>query len=129
MQFNSDIDGVAGWPLLALQSQCLYYFGSTITEIGKCDDDIKKGIGIAKEAFQKLGNILKNSKLSIGTRKRVLDCNVKSILLYGSECWTLSSEMEQRLEATEMWFYRQMLKISWTERATNEEVLRRMQTD
>ncbi len=54
---------------------------------------------------------------------------MKSIILYGSECWTLSSEMEQRLEATEVWFYRRMLKIPWTERVTNEEVLRRMQTD
>ncbi len=29
---------------------------------------------------------------------------------------------EQRLQAAEMWFWRRMLKISWTER-TNEEVL------
>ncbi len=30
---------------------------------------------------------------------------------------------EQRLQAAEMWFWRRMLKISWTKRRTNEEVL------
>ena len=28
-----------------------------------------------------------------------------------------------------MWFYRQMLRISWTERVSNAEVLRRMKVD
>ena len=30
-----------------------------------------------------------------------------------------------KIEAVEMWFYRRMLRISWTEHATNEEALRR----
>ena len=50
------------------------------------------------------------------------------VLLYGSEIWTISSRMRRRLEATEMWFYRRMLRISWTQHVSNYEVLRRMQT-
>ena len=30
---------------------------------------------------------------------------------------------EQKIEAAEMWFYRRLLRISWTERRTNESVL------
>ena len=33
--------------------------------------------------------------------------------------------MEARLKAAEMWFYRRMLRISWTARISNEEVLER----
>ena len=47
-----------------------------------------------------------------------------SILLYGAESWTLSKKMEEKLQAMEMWIWRRMLKISWTERKSNEEVLR-----
>ena len=50
------------------------------------------------------------------------------VLLYGSESWTISSRMKRRLEAIEMWFYRRMLRISWTQHVSNYEVLRRMQT-
>ena len=50
------------------------------------------------------------------------------VLLYGSESWTISSRMKRRLEAIEMWFYRRMLRISWTQHVSNYEGLRRMQT-
>ena len=48
------------------------------------------------------------------------------MLLYGSEAWTLNKQMEKRIEAFEMWCWRRLLKISWTERISNEEVMRRM---
>jgi len=57
-------------------------------------------------------------------KKRVLGCYVNSTLLNGSECWTVSTQMEKRLKAAEMWFYRTLLRISWTEHTTDEKVLR-----
>ena len=38
-------------------------------------------------------------------------------------------KMMSRLDAFEMWVYHSVLKMSWTEKITNEEVLRRMGTD
>ena len=34
--------------------------------------------------------------------------------------------MEQKLKATEMWFWRKMMRISWTEKLTNEVVLEKV---
>ena len=47
--------------------------------------------------------------------------------LYGCETWTSGKEEKRRLEALEMWCYRRMEKISWRDRVTNEDVLRRVQ--
>ncbi|CAF3582803.1 unnamed protein product [Rotaria socialis] len=102
------------------------YLGSTITPDGRCDEEIKKRIALAKQAFQKMCPILKNRSISINTKTRVLKCYVWSILLYGSECWTINKEMEKRLEATEMWFLRRMLNVPWTAKESNESVLKRM---
>ncbi|MGX9987587.1 reverse transcriptase domain-containing protein [Soonwooa purpurea] len=110
------------------QVQKFKYLGSVLTEDGKCDAEIKTRIGLARNAFQKLSKILKDRKVSRTTKKRVLNCYVIPVLLYGSESWTISSRMRRRLEATEMWFYRRMLRISWTQHVSNYEVLRRMQT-
>ena len=44
----------------------------------------------------------------------------------GCETWTLRKDEIRRLEAMEMWLWRRMEKISYTERVTNEEVLRRV---
>ena len=102
------------------------YLGSYITEDGRCTEEIKRRICEAKKAFQKMRNIITNSHLSIKTRQRTIKTYVWSVLLYGSEAWTLNKQMEKRLEAFEMWCWRRLLKISWTERISNEEVLRRM---
>src|SRR5437870_13731561 len=53
---------------------------------------------------------------------------VYSILLYASECWTISAGMAKKVEAAEMWFYRRILRISYKKHTTNEEVLNRMAT-
>ena len=56
-------------------------------------------------------------------RKRFIKCYVWSVLLYGCETWTMSTTDEKKIEAVEMWCYRRMLKLSWTQRKTNKEVL------
>ena len=54
----------------------------------------------------------------------VLKTCVWSTLTYGCECWTITSDIEKKIEAAEMWFIRQMLRISWTEKKPNVNVLR-----
>ena len=46
------------------------------------------------------------------------------INLYGCECWTITSDIKKKIEAAEMWFIRRMLRISWTEKKPNVNVLR-----
>ena len=41
----------------------------------------------------------------------------------GAETWTITKVMKTRIEAFELWAYRRMLKISWTQNVTNKEVL------
>ena len=71
-------------------------------------------------------DILKSIKIPLNTRKRILQCYVWSTLLYGAETWTITKVMKTCIEAFELWGYRRMLKISWTEKVTNKEVLSRM---
>ena len=42
---------------------------------------------------------------------------------YRAETWTMKKEDIKRLEAFEMWVWRKMEKVSWTEHKTNEDVL------
>ena len=69
-------------------------------------------------------HIFTNRNISFKTKMNTLKAYVWSILLYGCECWTLTKDLEKRLEATELWFIRRILKISWTEKKSNEEVMR-----
>ena len=43
--------------------------------------------------------------------------------MYGAETWTLQAADQKYLESFEMWCWRRMEKISWTDHVRNEEVL------
>ena len=103
------------------------YLGSFIDREGKCNKEIKMRIGNAKNAFLNNKEIFRNN-ISKNTKKRLLNCYVFSVLSYGCESWTLTKDSLKRIEAFEMWLYRRMLRISYKDRVTNEEVLNRMQT-
>ena len=104
------------------------YLGAMITEDGRSLQEVKRRIAIAKDAFMKYGELLKN-KIAMKTKKKVLDCYIYSALMYGCESWTINEESKRRIEAFEMWCLRRILMISWMDRVTNQEVLRRAGKD
>ena len=71
-------------------------------------------------------DVLKWAMVPLNTRKRILQSYVWSALLHGAETWTITKVMKTRMKAFELWAYRRMLNISWTEKVTNNEVLSRM---
>ena len=99
------------------------YLGSTITEDGRSTTEIKKRIGIAKTVFQRMKGMLTNNAIRIETKVKAIKTYVWSTLTYGCETWTISKALQKNLEAAEMWMWRRMLRISWTQKKTNEEVL------
>ena len=99
------------------------YLGVQIADDGKCEAEIRVRIAMAKEAFYKRKELLTNS-LKRDIKKKIVKTIVWTVALYGAETWTLKEEDIRRLNALEMWIWRRMEKISWTDKKTNEEVLR-----
>ena len=52
---------------------------------------------------------------------------VTSIFLYASESWTLTTELQGKIQATEMRCYRKIQRISYTDHVPNEEVRAKIQ--
>ena len=52
---------------------------------------------------------------------------VTSIFLYACESWTLTAELQRRIQAIEMRCYRKILHISYKDHVTNEEVHAKIQ--
>src|ERR1043165_7607201 len=97
------------------------YLGSVVLEDARCHVEIKRRTAFG-DAFYKRGELLRGS-LNMKLKNRMVKTLVWSVILYGSETWTMRQEDINRLEAFEMWIWRRMERISWTERRTNEEIL------
>ncbi|KAI5752582.1 hypothetical protein M8J77_018365 [Diaphorina citri] len=102
------------------------YLGTNVNSSMDYGAEIKIRIEKARASFMKMKKLFTNRDLSLDLRIRMLRCYIFTVLLYGVEAWTLNKSCERKLEAFEMWTYRRILKISWTERVTNTEALRRI---
>jgi len=80
---------------------------------------------MAKAAFINKRTLF-TSTLDLKLRKKLVKCYIWSIALYGAETWTLRAVEQKHLENFEMWYWRRMEKISWTDHVRNEEVLLRV---
>ena len=77
---------------------------------------------IGKEAFSKRGGLLRG-KMKLELKKRIVKTLIWSTVLYAAETQTMRKVDIQRLESFEMWIWRRLMKISWTEHQSNQEVL------
>jgi hypothetical protein len=100
------------------------YLGSILTNDGRCTCEIKCRIAMAKAAFNKK-KALFTSTLDLELRKKLVKCYIWSRGLHGAENWTIRGD-QKHLESFEMWCWRRMEKISWSEHFRNEEVLLRV---
>ena len=44
-------------------------------------------------------------------------------MTYGAEGWTLRKRDEKKINSAEMWFYRRLLRVSWKQKRTDENIL------
>ena len=77
---------------------------------------------MAKAAFNKKKTLF-TSKLDLNLRKKLIKCYILSMALYGAETWTLRVADQKYLESFEMWCWRRVEKISWSDHVRNEVLL------
>jgi hypothetical protein len=67
--------------------------------------------------------------LGLNLRKKLVKSYIWSIALYGIETWTLGKVDQKYLESFEMWCWKRMEKIIWTDRMKNEDDLHRVKEE
>ena len=46
------------------------------------------------------------------------------VVMYGYKNWTIKKAECQRIDAFELWFWRRFLRVPWTERRSNQSILK-----
>ena len=84
--------------------------------------DIKKTIALAWAASNNMTKIWKSS-ISKTVRLRLFRATVESVLLYGSEAWTLTDTTTKRLDGAYTRLLRTALGVSWKDRVKKRNAL------
>ena len=97
------------------------YQGSLLTdEVFK--PEILFRIAQSTAALTRLKPVWDNRSVSLSSKIRLIRSLVTSIFLYACESWTLTTELQRRIQAMKMRCYREILCISYKDHVTNEEV-------
>ena len=71
-----------------------------------------------------LDSILKSRDINLPTKVRLVKAMVFPVVRYGCESWTIKKAECRRIDAFELWCWRRLLRVPWTERRSNKSILK-----
>ena len=68
--------------------------------------------------------ILKSRDITLPTKVCPVKAMVFPVVMYGCKSWTIRKAECQRIDASEMWCLRRLLRVPWTARRSNQSILK-----
>jgi hypothetical protein len=99
------------------------FLGSIITRGGYDNKEINGRLSIGRMAMTKLEKIMKDRDVRKATKIKIAGTIIFSTVTYGSESWTVRKTERKKIDAFELWMWRRILRVPWTEKRTNFSVL------
>ena len=103
------------------------FLGSKITAGADCSHEIKRHLLLGRKAMTSLDSILKSRDITLPTKVCVVKTMVFPVVMYGCESWTIKKTERQRTDAFELWRWRRLVRVPWTERRrSNQSILKKI---
>ena len=91
------------------------FLGSKITADGDCSNEIKRRLLLGRKVMTNLDSILKSRDITLPTTVHLVKATVFPVVIYGCESWTIKKAECRRIDAFELWCWRRLLRVPWTE--------------
>ena len=98
--------------------------GSKITADGDCSREIKRRILLGRKVVINVDSILKSRDITLPTNVHLGKAMVFPVVMYQCESWTIKNAEHGRINAFELWCWRRLLRVPWTERISNQSILK-----
>ena len=106
------------------QCQALFSGGSKITADGDCSHEIKRRLLLGRKVMTNLDSIFKSRDITLQTKVHLVKAMVFPVVMYGCESWTVKKAERRRIDASELWCWRRLLRVPWTARRSNQAILK-----
>ena len=71
-----------------------------------------------------LDSILKSRDITLPTKVHLVRAMVFPVVMYGCESWNIKKAEHRRIDAFELWCWRRLLRVPWTERRSSQSILK-----
>ena len=100
------------------------FLGSKITADGDCSHEIKRYLLLGRKAMTNLDSILKSRDITLPTKVHLVKAMGFPVVMYGCESWAIKKAERWRINASEVWRWRRLLRVPWTARRSNQSILK-----
>ena len=71
-----------------------------------------------------LDSVVKSRDITLLAKAHMAKAMVLPVVMYGCESWTIKKAEHQRIDAFGLWFWRRLLRVSWTARRSNPSIIK-----
>ena len=71
-----------------------------------------------------LDSIFKSRDITLPTKVRLVKAMVFPVVIHGCESCTVKKAEHRRIDASELWCWRRLLRVPWTARRSNQSILK-----
>ena len=96
---------------------------------GDCSHEIKRHLLLGRKVMTNLDSILKSRNISLPTKVCLVKAIFFPVVMYGCESWTIKKAEYQRIDASELWCWRRLLRVPWTARRSNQSILKEISSE
>ena len=74
-----------------------------------------------------LDSLLKRRDITLLTIIHLVKAMVSPVVMYGCQSWIIKKaelDYKERIDAFELWYWRRLLRVTWTARRSNQSILK-----
>lgn len=105
------------------------HLGSKIHMYNDSSHEIKRRLLLGRKVIAKLDKILKCRDITLSRKVRIIKAMVFPVVTYGSESWINKKAERRKIDAFELWCWREILRVPWTARRTNYSIFSEVKPD
>ena len=87
------------------------FLGSKITADGDCSHEIKRHLLLGRKVMTNVDSMFKSRDITLPTKVCLVKAMVFPVVMYGCESWTVKKAEYRRIDASELWCWRRLLRI------------------
>ena len=100
------------------------FLSSKIIADGDCSHEIKRHLLLGRKAMTNLDSTLKSRDITLPTNVHLVKAMFFPVVMCGCESWTIKKAEHRRIDTFKLWCWRRLLRVPWTERRSNQSILK-----
>ena len=100
------------------------FLGFRITANHDCSHEINRHLLLGRSTVTSLDRVLKSRNITWPTKVHIIKAVVFPVVIYGCESWIIRKAEHQRIDASELWCWRRLLRLPWTPRRSKQPILK-----